>query len=87
MQTNPNLPPVFDAVLSSITGTQETIQRCTTYFPNVGVRRPYRSLGDAMSYESGYMAYDRTKAAPTWRTPFADGWADAAARESGAVAQ
>lgn len=38
---------------------------------------PYRSLGDAMAYEAGWLSYSPDAPAPAVRTPFADGWWDA----------
>lgn len=78
MQTNPNLPPVFDAVLSSITGAQETIQRCMVYHPVVGRRRTFHTLGDVCAYEAGFINFDRSKNDPRPGTSFALGWSDAA---------
>lgn len=78
MQTT-NVHPVFADILAMFDRKPEVIAECALHRPLVGnTGRAYRSLGDAMAYESGYMAYDSKKAAPTWRTPFADGWADAA---------
>jgi len=78
MQTT-NIHPVFADILAMFSRQPEVIAECALHRPLVGnAARAYRSLGDAMAYESGYMAYDHDKAMPMFRTPFADGWADAA---------
>lgn len=83
MQTT-NVHPVFADILAMFDRKPEVIAECALHRPLVGnTGRAYRSLGDAMAYESGYMAYDAAKAMPMFRTPFADGWSDAAA-EAGA---
>ncbi len=87
MQTT-NLHPVFADILKMFERKPDPIAECTLHRPLVGnTGRAYRSLGDAMAYESGYLAYDPDKPAPTWRTPFADGWADRAAADAAAGAQ
>ena len=78
MQTT-NLHPVFADILKMFERQPEPIAERTLHRPLVGnTGRAYRSLGDAMAYEAGYMAFDPDKAMPMFRTPFADGWADAA---------
>lgn len=78
MQTT-NVHPVFADILAMFDRKPEVIAECALHRPLVGnTGRAYRSLGDAMAYESGYMAFDAAKAMPMFRTPFADGWSDAA---------
>lgn len=73
------LPPVFDALLASIAGMHQTMKAATLYFPTVGRRRAYQSESDALSYAAGWSAFDPGAVGPHLRTPFADGWHDAAA--------
>lgn len=83
MQTT-NIHPVFADILAMFSRQPEVIAECALHRPLVGnASRAYRSLGDAMAYEAGYRAFDPGKPAPTLRTPFADGWADAAADAKG----
>ena len=77
------LHPVMAEVMARHFGMTVTGAAPQAHYPEVGRRRPYRSLGDAMAYEAGYRAFDPGKPAPTLRTPFADGWADAAADAKG----
>ncbi len=49
------------------------------FHPGVGdKRRSYQSIGGAFAYEAGYLAYCRGDQPPQFKTPFADGWNDAA---------
>ena len=73
------LPPVMQTVLSQITGLHETVRNATLHYPTVGRMRAYQSPGDARSYEAGFLAFEPGDAPPQYRTPFADGWHDAAA--------
>lgn len=73
------LPPVMQTVLSQFMGMQDVVKNATLHYPTVGRMRGYQSLGDALSYEAGFLAFDPGDAPPQYRTPFADGWHDAAA--------
>lgn len=78
-----SLHPIFAGVLSDFAAAAPVAASLTTHYPQVGRRRPYRSMGDAMSYEAGFLAYSEDSIAPAERTPFSDGWWDAfSAQES-----
>lgn len=68
------MPPVLPAPIGS--RPQASAQ---VHFPMVGRRRPYRSAGDAMAYEAGWLEFSDGDKPPPHKTPFADGWHDAAA--------
>ena len=73
------LPPVMQTVLSQITGLHAAVQSATFHYPTVGRMRPFQSESDAQAYEAGFGSFDPRDAAPQYRSPFADGWHDAAA--------
>ena len=81
----PGLHPVFGEIVGrfmSMTTAGDT-PPLDVHYPEVGRRRPYRSMGDAMAYEAGWLAFSLDSVAPTERTPFYDGWWDAfSAQES-----
>lgn len=77
------LHPLFVEILQPSLNVTAMLKKAETHTATVGHRRPYRSLGDAMAYEAGYLAFDSETPGPTFRTPFADGWADARADHEG----
>lgn len=69
----------MQTVLSQFMGMQDVVKNATLHYPTVGRRRPFRSQGCAAAYEAGFLAFQPGDAPPQYRTPFADGWCDAAA--------
>ncbi len=77
------LHPIFGRIVSDFMALSAYAapSNLQAHYPEVGRRRAYRSLGDAMAYEAGFLAYSQDADAPAERTPFADGWWDAFAAE------
>ena len=72
----------FGAFLGAFASMAPAIARLTTYRPRCGRAhgRIFRSEADAQSYDAGYVASDdRIQCPGPAGTPFALGWADAAA--------
>ena len=71
------LHPAMAEVMARHFGMAVTGAAPQEHYPEVGRRRPYHSLGDAMAYEAGWLAYSPDAPGPAVRTPFAEGWWDA----------
>lgn len=71
------LHPVMAEVMARHFGMTVTGAAPQAHYPEVGRRRPYPSLGDAMAYEAGWLSCRLDGIAPTGRDAFADGWWDA----------
>ncbi len=73
------LPPALLDILTNFASLRDQVLGVTVHYPELGKRRPFRSLGDVMAYEAGYLAFDANTAGPQIKTPFAHCWWDAAA--------
>lgn len=75
-----NLHPLFAQILRPHLAVTEEVKPLELYHPGVGNKtRSYQSIGGAFAYEAGFLAFRDGDQPPQHKTPFSDGWHDAAA--------